>query len=56
MKSTLRLPDYTIGPVLWQTTGRIVYRAHNLVDDAVCSLETIDAQYPERNLVAALRR
>lgn len=56
MNNSLQLLEYNIGCVLWRTSGRIVYRANRLSDGAECSLETIDAQYPERNLVAGLRR
>ena len=56
MNSSLHLLDYNVGPMLWRAAGRVVYRAHRLSDGVEVALETIDAQYPDRNLVANLRR
>ncbi len=56
MNSSLKLLDYKVDSVLWKISGRVVYRAHRLSDGVEVLLETIDAQYPERNLVAGLRR
>lgn len=55
MDISIQLSDYTIGAVLWRTSGRVAYRAYRLSDGLEYSLETIEAQYPERNLVAGLR-
>lgn len=42
--------------MLWRGAGRVVYRAYRVSDGVEVALETIDAQYPDRNLVASLRR
>lgn len=56
MDSSLKVPDYNVGSILWRSAGRVVYLAQRLGDGAEVALETIDAQYPDRNLVAGLRR
>jgi len=56
MNSSFKLLDYKVDSVLWKISGRVVYRAHRLSDGVEVLLETIDAQYPERNQVASLRR
>ena len=56
LNSNFQLPNYNIVEVLWRISGRVTYRAQRLSDGVSVVLETIDAQYPDRNLVAALRR
>lgn len=56
MNSSLQLQGYNIGSLLWRSAGRVVYQAQRQSDGAEVALETIDAQYPDRNLVADLRR
>ena len=55
MNSHLKLVNYDVGPILWRSGGRVLYRAQRTSDGSEVSLETIDAQYPDRNLVAGLR-
>lgn len=56
MNSSLEIPGYKIGVMLWRIAGRVVYRACRLSDGAEVSLETVDALYPKRHLVAEIRR
>mgnify|MGYP000011007418 CR=1 FL=1 len=44
MNSSLKLPDYEVGSILWRSAGRVVYRAHRISDGVDVALETIDAQ------------
>lgn len=55
MNSNFTLLGYNVGPILWRTEGRVIYRAHRLSDGVEVALETVDAQYPDRNLVAGIR-
>ena len=52
----LQLPGYEVGPVLCRSGGRVVYRARRLADGAAVAVETLDAEYPERQQVAGIRR
>ncbi|OMH37943.1 serine/threonine protein kinase [Motiliproteus sp. MSK22-1] len=52
----LLLPGYKIDSVLWRAGGRIVYCARCLADGAVVAIETLDAEYPDRQQVAVIRR
>ncbi len=52
----LQLPGYEIGPVLYRSIGRVVYSARRLDDSAAVAVETLDAEYPERQQVAGIRR
>ncbi len=54
--TSLQLPDYEVGPVLYRDVGRVVYRARRRYDGAAVAVETVDAEYPERQQVARLRR
>lgn len=59
MKETaLQLPGYEIGAVLCRSSERVVYRARRLSDDALVAVavETLDAEYPDRQQVAIIRR
>ncbi len=52
----MQLPGYEVGPVLYRFDGRVVYRASRVVDGAMLAVETLDAEYPERQQVAEIRR
>jgi len=54
----LQLPGYEVGPVLRRDGGRVVYRARRLGDGTVVvvAVETLDAEYPNRQQVAVIRR
>jgi diguanylate cyclase (GGDEF)-like protein len=52
----LQLPGYEIGQVLCRCSGRVVYRARCLADGAAVVVETLDAEYPDRQQVAEIRR
>jgi diguanylate cyclase (GGDEF)-like protein len=54
----LQLPGYEIGTVLYRSDVRIVYRARRLADNTVVAVavETLDAEYPNRQQVAIIRR
>lgn len=52
----LQLPGYEIGPILYQSHGRIVYRARRIADGAVVAVVTLDAVYPDRKQVVGIRR
>ncbi len=52
----LQLPGYEIGPVLYRSIGRVVYRARRHEDAAAVAVETLDAEYPDRQQVAGIRR
>ncbi|MET0119555.1 MAG: diguanylate cyclase [Candidatus Thiodiazotropha sp. 6PLUC9] len=54
--ATLQLPGYEVGPVLYRSVGRVVYRAQRLADNTAVAVETLDAEYPERQQVAEIRR
>ncbi|MDX1816692.1 MAG: diguanylate cyclase [Marinobacter sp.] len=54
MQTDLQLPDYTILSCLWRSSGRIAYRAKRRSDGEEVTIETLDAQYPDRKQVAAL--
>jgi diguanylate cyclase (GGDEF)-like protein len=53
---TLQLPGYEVGSALYRSAGRVVYRARRLADGAEVAVETLDAEYPERQQVAGIRR
>ena len=52
----LQLPGYEVGSLLYRSLGRAVYRARRLEDGAAVAVETLDAEYPERQQVARIRR
>ncbi|MET0065320.1 MAG: diguanylate cyclase [Candidatus Thiodiazotropha sp.] len=52
----IKLPGYEIGAVMYRTAGRLVYRACRLADGTVLAVETLDAEYPDRQQVAGIRR
>lgn len=52
----LQLPGYEVGETLYRSVGRVVYRARRLADGTEVAVETLDAEYPERQLVAGIRR
>ncbi|MBT00488.1 MAG: serine/threonine protein kinase [Oceanospirillaceae bacterium] len=54
--SDLQLPGYEIEAVLSRGSGRVTYRARRLADGAAVAIETWDAEYPERQQVAEIRR
>lgn len=54
VRQGLHLPGYQIGPVLYRGGGRVVYRAHRLQDNVLVAVETIDAEYPDRQQVAEM--
>ncbi len=55
MQSNVKLPGYTIRSCLWRHTGRVAYGAQRLADGAPVTIETLDAEYPDRKQAAALR-
>ncbi|WP_027329125.1 diguanylate cyclase [Marinimicrobium agarilyticum] len=55
MQSTVQLPGYTIRSCLWRNTGRVAYGARRHADGATVTIETLDAEYPDRKQAAALR-
>jgi len=57
-ETDLQLPGYEIGTVLRREGGRVVYRARRLDDAPVVevAVETLDAEYPDRQQVAVIRR
>lgn len=55
-KTGLQLPGYDIGSVLYRSGGRVVYRASRLTDGTAVAVETLDAEYPDRQQVAVIRR
>jgi len=57
-KTGLQLPGYEIGSILGRSGGRVVYRARRLADGAevAVAVETLDAEYPDRQQVAVIRR
>ena len=52
---SLRLPGYTVDKDLYRYDGRVVYRARRLADGAAVAIETLDAEYPDRQQVAEIR-
>ncbi|MET0026434.1 MAG: diguanylate cyclase [Candidatus Thiodiazotropha sp.] len=52
----LNLPGFEIGETLYRTSGRLVLRALRLADGAELAVETLDAEYPDRQQVAGMRR
>lgn len=52
---SLRLPGYKIEKDLYRYDGRVVYRAQRLADDVAVAIETLDAEYPDRQQVAEIR-
>ncbi|MBR9883412.1 MAG: serine/threonine-protein kinase PknK, partial [Oceanospirillales bacterium] len=55
-KTRLQLPGYRIGPLIGREGPRVAYRGYRLADDAEVAIETLDADYPDRQQVAVLRR
>lgn len=61
-QGTLQLPGYEVGPVLYRSGVRVVYRARRLSDGAsvavalAVAVETLDTEYPDRHQVATIRR
>ena len=56
MNTCIQIFGYDVGDVLWRNSRRVVYRVTRLSDGIACILETVDAQYPDRDLVIGLRR
>ncbi len=54
--SSVQLPGYEIGDVLCRDGGRVTYRGVRLEDRATVDVVTLDAEYPERQQVAELKR
>jgi len=52
----LQLAGYEIESVLSRFDGRVVYRARRLADDVAVAVETLDAEYPNRQQVAGINR
>ena len=52
---SLQLPGYKVDRDLYRYAGRVVYRAQRLIDDAVVTIEMLDAEYPDRQQVAEIR-
>ncbi|MCG8311781.1 MAG: AAA family ATPase, partial [Pseudomonadales bacterium] len=52
----LQLPGYKVGSILGRCGGRVVYRARRLDDGLAVAIETLEAEYPDRQQVAGLRR
>jgi serine/threonine protein kinase len=55
MQSNVDLPGYTLLSCLWRNGGRVAYGARRLADGARVTIETLDADYPDRRQVAALQ-
>ncbi|WP_332874009.1 diguanylate cyclase [Amphritea pacifica] len=57
MKEPLpQLPGYQPEAIISRADGRVVYRARSAVDGAVVAVETLDAEFPDRQQVAEIRR
>lgn len=56
VKKGLQLPGYEVGSALYQSGGRVIYRAYRIQDNLPVAVETIDAEYPERQQVAEMYR
>jgi diguanylate cyclase (GGDEF)-like protein len=54
--ASLQLTGYEVGSVLYRSAGRVVYRTHRLADGAAVAVETLDAEYPNRQQVEGIRR
>ncbi len=52
----LQLPGFEVNQVLYRRDNRILYRASRLADGMGVAIDTLDNEYPERQLVAGLRR
>ncbi len=52
----LQLPGYESDSIIYRADGRVVYRARSTADGAVVALETLDAEFPDRQQVAEIRR
>ena len=52
----LQITGYQPGSELYRSGGRVVLRAQRLSDGQAVALETLDAEYPERQQVAGIRR
>lgn len=55
MQKPVELPGYSILSCLWRHTGRVAYSARQLADGTNVTIETLDADYPDRRQVAALQ-
>ncbi|RDE22614.1 diguanylate cyclase [Motiliproteus coralliicola] len=51
-----RLPGYKLESLLWRADGRVAYRARRRADNRAVTIETLDAEYPDRQQVARIRR
>ncbi|MBR9865642.1 MAG: diguanylate cyclase [Oceanospirillales bacterium] len=52
----LQLPGYETDSIIYRADGRVVYRARSTADGAVVAVETLDAEFPDRQQVAEIRR
>lgn len=52
----LHLPGYEVDRVLYRSNGRVVYRARCHDDASFVRVETLDAEYPDRQQAAEIRR
>ncbi|MEJ2611593.1 MAG: protein kinase, partial [Candidatus Thiodiazotropha sp.] len=52
----LKLPGYEIGAMLYRSMGRVVYKAYRNADGTELAVETLEAEYPDRQQVAGVRR
>lgn len=51
-----QLPGYEADSIIYRADGRVVYRAQRTADGAVVAVETLDAEFPDRQQVAEIRR
>lgn len=56
MINHFNLPNYIIDSILVRGAGKVTYKAKRISDGLVVAIETVDALYPDRALVASLRR
>lgn len=52
----LQLAGYEIGSIISRSDGRVVYRARRIADGVAVAVETLDAEYPDRQQVAGISR
>ncbi|WP_428034589.1 diguanylate cyclase [Amphritea sp.] len=51
-----QLPGYQVEAIISRADGRVVYRARCAADGAVVAIETLEAEFPDRQQVAEIRR
>ncbi len=54
--TSVLIPGYEVDAVLFRAGGRVAYRGVRLDDGAAVDLVTLDAEYPDRQQVAELKR